>query len=129
MSRNFRALWLTIFFCVMPFSSILAQSKDSWPRGFKAPASRGQLAQCHYKALTRRLVVDSTQATVIRNAIEVSIDTTGGAKSRNRRVWDARVAVRDSVILGVLRSKADSARFVQNSRSEMDWFYSGACNG
>ena len=104
------------------------ESRVAWPRGFRAPSSRAQLAQCHFTALTRRLALDSQQVTVVRLAIAQSIDTTT-PRPRNRLEWEARSRVRDSVIMSVLRNRSDSLRFTENGRTEMNWFYSGACNG
>jgi hypothetical protein len=109
-------------------TSLAAQDRKDIPRGFIAPASRVQLAQCHFFALTRRLTLDSSQVLLFKEAIAVSIGD-AGRRSQSRAAGEARKKVRDSVLLGVVRSASDSSRLRGNIASERNWFYSGACNG
>lgn len=98
------------------------------PGAFRAPNSPEHARECHFQALTRSLSPDSTQAATIRTAIQQFKDTTP-PRARNAAEWAPRFARRDSTILTVLKTRVDSARFIQNSRSERRWFESGACNG
>lgn len=99
------------------------------PKGtYRAAESFAQLKDCHFRALSEGLRLDSLQEAGFRQAIEVFRDTSG-AVPKTPRAWRPRTLVRDSTMLSLLRSPADSARFRRNSRGEQLWFEAGNCNG
>lgn len=104
------------------------QRVDELLRGAYNPASSfEQLLDCHFRALTRGLELDSGQARKLREAI-AQFRRRPAPPARSRE-WASRFALRDSSIAAVLRTRADSSRYAANAESEQRWFEAGNCNG
>lgn len=96
------------------------------PPGTYLPArDRAQLLECYERGLTIDLALDSLQLVGLRTAIADFHTPTRPAPSVLRR----RTAVRDSTVLALLRTAADSAQYKRNSAGERAWWAAGNCNG
>lgn len=114
---------------VLPAAPLAAQEEPIGLRdGYRPASSFAQLKDCHFRALTIGIDIDSTQESAFREAIEVFRDT-AGPRLRSIRDWQPRFVVRDSTMLAVLRTAADSSRFRRNVKAERGWFAIGNCNG
>lgn len=103
-----------------------SRSPNLPPGAFKAP-THAQLHRCYIEELTRNLHLDSTQ----QMQVVLIINTFHDSKPTPRNVseWLPRVAVRDSSIRAILKTKADSETFENNLKRERQWFDSGICHG
>lgn len=95
--------------------------------GYRPAESRAQLLDCHFRALTRRIALDSAQTAEARHIIDV-FRRLPSPRARSPE-WTVRQAVRDSSLLSLLRQAADSSQYRRNVESERAWFQAGNCNG
>lgn len=113
---------------VMPCTPAASQERETVPRsGYRAASSLAQMRECHVRALSEGLSLDSAQLAALRDAIAQYRDTVGPTPSRME--WVKRTQVRDSTVLTQLRTGRDSTQFRRNSRAEPQWFRAGNCNG
>jgi hypothetical protein len=104
------------------------QRIDELLRGAYNPASSfEQLLDCHYRALTQGVRLDSERERTVRQVI-AHFRRRPGPPARAPE-WKVRLAARDSAILSVLPSRADSAQYARNANAEQRWFEAGNCNG
>ena len=94
--------------------------------GYKAP-THAQLHRCYIEVLTHNLHLDAKQQLQVVLIINTFHDTK--PTPRNVSEWLPRVAVRDSSIRAILKTKADSETFEKNLKREKPWFDNGNCHG
>ncbi len=111
---------------------VLAQGGGSNPNlimgGYKAP-SRAHRHDCYVQILTRNIVLDANQRAAVNRIITQYMDSQPIPPTSNRTAWLARDDKRNSEILSLLITKADSDRFEDNRKREHAWFASGVCHG
>lgn len=141
MTREFRqfarAVFVAVLAIVLGSVEISAQNPptreqreriDELLRDSYRPArSREQMLDCHYRALSRDLVLSREQERVWRAAID-EFRKQPDPRPRTKE-FARRFAVRDSVALLVLTTGADSAQYRRNAQTEQRWFQDRNCNG